>query len=173
MLPAKHGLVLDEGNRVGDQAIQANFTEQQRAWTRIVDKPTQGGRDTLGACDALLNFFAMLGVGGVFEREFQVRQDAEQRVVDLVGGAECELGERGVFFVLGELRAELDLVFVELALFERRRHSSSWARSRSRSRSCAREQARLRSRVSLLMSSVWRRQTMKMTAAPATARGRM
>jgi hypothetical protein len=51
------------------------------------------------------------GSGG-FELEFEVRQHAEQRVVNLVRCAEGKLGESRIFLVFGQLRLELDLVFV-------------------------------------------------------------
>jgi hypothetical protein len=60
----------------------------------------------------LVDFLALLGVGGVLEFEFEVRQDAKQRVVNFVRSAKGELGERGVFFVFGELGAEMNFVFV-------------------------------------------------------------
>ncbi len=57
------------------------------------------------------------GSVATLQLEFEVREDAEQRVVDLVGGSESELREGGVFFVFRELGLELDFVFVELAFF--------------------------------------------------------
>ena len=49
--------------------------------------------------------------------EFEVRKDAQQRIVDFVSGSEGELREGGVFFVFRELGLELDFVLVEFALF--------------------------------------------------------
>jgi len=41
-----------------------------------------------------------------------VGEDAQQRVVNFVSGAEGKLGEGGVFLVFRELGLELDFVFV-------------------------------------------------------------
>src|SRR5579883_2739148 len=116
-LVAEHGLVLEEGHGIGDQPEKADPAEDEGAGARVVHQPMEGGGDALGAGDALFDFLAGVGVGGVFQLELEVREDAEQGIVDLVGGAEGELGEGGVLFVLGELGVELDFFLVEFLLF--------------------------------------------------------
>jgi hypothetical protein len=62
----------------------------------------------------LLDFEVAFGILLLFQLKFQVRQDAEQRIIDFVRGAEGELRERGILLVFRELRLELDFVFIEL-----------------------------------------------------------
>src|SRR5579883_1450509 len=89
-LVAEHGLVLEEGHGIGDQPEKADPAEDEGAGARVVHQPMEGGGDALGAGDALFDFLA---------------------------GAEGELGEGGVLFVLGELGVELDFFLVEFLLF--------------------------------------------------------
>ncbi|MGA7566990.1 MAG: hypothetical protein WBW53_13120 [Terriglobales bacterium] len=46
-----------------------------------------------------------------------MRENAEQRIVDSVGGAERELGEGRVFFIFGQLSLELKFLLVQFAIF--------------------------------------------------------
>ena len=51
--------------------------------------------------DALLDFLAVVAQC-IFQLQFEVRKNAQQRIIDFVRGAEGELRERGVLFVLRE-----------------------------------------------------------------------
>ena len=46
-----------------------------------------------------------------------MRENSEERVVDLVGRAQGQLRQRGEFLVFGKLRLELNLLAVQFALF--------------------------------------------------------
>jgi len=109
--------MLEEGERVADQTMQTDLAQHERAGTSVVHQSVQRGRDSLGARDALLDFLAIIGIGGVFQFEFEVRQDAEQRVVDFVRRTQGELCKCGVLFVFSKLGLELNFVLVEFALF--------------------------------------------------------
>ncbi len=99
------------------QPPQTYLAECERTGTRIVQQPANCQRNTLGSLNALVDFFAALLVGSLPAFEFQVRQDAEQRIVDLVCRSERKLRQRGELLVLGKLRLELHLLFGQLALF--------------------------------------------------------
>jgi len=66
--------------------------------------------------DALLDLMT-LALCGRIQFEFEMRKDSEQGVVDLVCGAEGELGQRGVLFILREFGLELALFLAQLAFF--------------------------------------------------------
>jgi hypothetical protein len=110
-------LALEETEGIGDESIQVELAENQRAGPSVVDQAAQSSGNSLGADDALLDFGALFGIGGYAELKFEVRENSEQRVVDFVSCSEGEAGEGGVFFVLGELGLELELFFVEFLLF--------------------------------------------------------
>ena len=63
------------------------------------------------------DFPALVGIVGALQFQFQVRQNTEQRVVDPVCRAQSQLGERGIFFVFGELRLKLEFLLVQLTIF--------------------------------------------------------
>ncbi len=94
---AQHGLVLEKAERIGDQAMQADLAEHERSGAGVVHQAVQGGGNALGAGNALLDFLALLGIFGHFQFKFEMGEDAEQRIVDLVGGAQGQLGQGRVF----------------------------------------------------------------------------
>ena len=53
-----------KAERVGDEAVQADFAEHERAGARVVHQTVKGGGDAFGAGDTLLDFLALLGIGG-------------------------------------------------------------------------------------------------------------
>ena len=107
--------MFDKPQRVGDQLPQVNLAQRQRPLAGIVQQTAHGRRNAPCAFDALLNLRAPFAVG-VFPVQLQVRQNPQQRIVDLVGRAQRELCQRSVLFVLGELRLELHLLFAQFAL---------------------------------------------------------
>jgi len=106
----------DEVQRLIGKPAQTHLAERQWTGTRVVQQATDCERNAFCAFDALVDLFATLVVG-LAPLQFQVRKNAEQRIVDLVRSAQSELGQRCEFFVLGELRLKLHLLFCQLALF--------------------------------------------------------
>src|ERR1700751_5560107 len=102
-----------------------------------------------------------------------MRQDAEQRVIDFVSGTQSELRQGRVLLILGELRLKLRLLLIEFAIFVKTPEKLFLARSRSCSRCSRSARACLRSRASLSASWLRTRQSTNITAAPATANGKM
>ncbi len=65
---------------------------------------------------------ALLFLARVLPFQFEMRQDSQQRVVDLVGRAQGQLSYRCILLEFGELRLELHLLLGQLALFLQTSH---------------------------------------------------
>ena len=62
--------------------MQTEVAQHQGAGTGVIYESAQGGGNPLGTADALLDFPALGGIAGTLQFEFQVRQDAKQRIVN-------------------------------------------------------------------------------------------
>ncbi len=94
----QHGLVLKKSHRVGDQTVKVNLAENQRTRTRIVHQAAQRDRNAPGAFNALLDFTAFIALR-IVQFEFEMKQNSQQWIIDLVGRAQCQLREGSILLV--------------------------------------------------------------------------
>jgi len=122
--------MLQKSERLGNEAMQVEFAEDQRARPRVIHQAAQGDRDAPGSLDALLDLVAPFGVG-IFQFQFEVGKNSEQRIVYFVRGTKRKLRQRSVFFILREFSLKLAFSLLSLPSSENRRKSSCNAASRS------------------------------------------
>src|SRR6476646_3763812 len=94
--------------------MQVELAQDQWTRSRVVHQAAQRHGDAPGSLDALLDLVALVG-GGIFQFQFEVRKNSEQRIVYFVRSSKRELGQRSVFFVFRQLGLELALFLAELA----------------------------------------------------------
>src|ERR1035438_2173447 len=104
--------------------MQAEIAQYQRTGTRKIYQSAQSGGNPLCAGDALFYFPALLVIARALQFQFQMREDAEQRIVDPVGRTQRQLCQCRVLFILSKLRLELELLLIQFAVFIEDRKST-------------------------------------------------